>query len=241
MSSDREWKPPDPAHAWAPGSGRIRPHIGDSFPRLDSFLRCYLHRVVVRQSRWVPVLLVSLATVAVVAAVTWALRSGGAGREQGDLLISGDAGEDDPAVSGLADIEGASITAQGTDLILTATMAAAIPGELAEGAVDWIWELTSPSGRTWTLAANLNIGLQATLISNQGGRPLSTLDHSFPGRVGLGGDEVTVTLRTRRLRGFPREFEWSLHSSVVIDRSDPAAFQAKDSFPEGEPARFPAP
>jgi hypothetical protein len=178
----------------------------------------------------------------VITAVVLLLVSGGTtgpgevGDGQGDAVQS--AGDSPPRNPELADVVDVTVTRDGDEVVFSATLAGVLPERLDDGTVDYRWDVIEGGTSTWIVSADLNVGISASVLAQQGDFGASTQDETLPGSVEIDGETLTIRLQTSDIEDFPDSFEWTFRSTLDGDRSDPTSAVLEDLVPDSGTARF---
>jgi hypothetical protein len=156
-----------------------------------------------------------------------------------DVVVEGE--RNPPPDLSLADIARADVRPDGDGIIFEATMATAIPDQLKEGGLEWRWEVIEGGTPTWIVSANLDLGPNATVLSQRTDYGASTIDGLLPGTVVVEGSTITIRIERPAIASFPSSFNWTLTTSLDADRTEARSALAKDSAPDGGPGEFPPP
>jgi hypothetical protein len=188
-----------------------------------------------------PLMIALLIVGGMVVIVVLLLISGGGGSDGGDdksddVLV--EEGPKPPRDTGLADITSATVTADGDELVFTAIAGTEIPSEVADGAIEWRWEVVEGANATWTLIATVDVATHASIIATTRDFSASTVNDTLPGSVETEGRQVTVVLDRSALEGFPSDFEWTLSTTLDASRTNARSARANDRAPDEGSFRF---
>jgi hypothetical protein len=157
-----------------------------------------------------------------------------------DVVVEGQ--EDPPTELQLADVLEADVRQDGTGVAFEATMATEIPERLKDGSgMQWRWEVIEGGKTTWILSANLDLGPNASLVSQTTNYGASTIDGKLPGRLAIDGNKIFIRLEPAAFAGFPGSFNWTLTTSLDADKSESSSALARDSAPDTGIGQYPPP
>ena len=190
-------------------------------------------------------LIVSIIVAIVLAVIIVLLVTGGATPvdstedASGDVVVS--EGENPPEDVELADIVDASVAEEGGQIVLEATMAAAIPEDLGSLGMDWKWEIFEGGAVEWIVSANLDVGQNATVFNPESGNTFSTIDDRLPGELTIEGSTIRVALDPGEIEGFPSDFTWKLTTKLDGAKGEAGSATADDFAPDLGFGEFPLP
>jgi hypothetical protein len=155
---------------------------------------------------------------------------------RGDVEVEG--GPRAPRDVAVADIVGAEVRGDDSEVVFELRLAAPVEGNRTAGALAVQWDVIEDGAFTWIVTADLSSRPYAGLVSQRTDYGSSTLDGTLPGDFAVAEDVVSVTIRTRGLRAWPDEFGWTVNTTLDPDRSDPGSPVAEDQAPEGDVGHF---
>jgi hypothetical protein len=170
---------------------------------------------------------------AIVVVLVLVLLSGGNDRGgEGGSDPSGDVRIEDrprpPTDPSLADITDGSVTHDGGDVVLEATLADPVPESVDNGSLELRWEIGSGGSVEWIVIATVDVERNASVVATAGDYSSSTVDGTLPGGLEVDGRSVTVRLNRDELPNFTADPEWKLLSSLDGDRASSRSALATD-------------
>lgn len=148
-------------------------------------------------------------------------------------------GENAPPDATLADIRSAEVREEDGQVVFEAKLGTTIPDELPEGSFGLRWEVHEEGDSTFLITANLDVGPNASILSERTDYGGGTLDESFPGSLEVVGETMTIRLDADEVPQFPDEFAWLLKTSLDGDQGDPQSARAEDQAPDSGFGQYP--
>ena len=143
-----------------------------------------------------------------------------------------------PRIVAVADIVTAQVTGDGSEVQFEVRLGAPVDDDRPAGTLGLRWDVIEAGEFTWILTADLGSRPFAALVSQRTDYGSSTLDKTLPGDIEVQDATVTVTLRSKRVPSWPREFDWTVTSTLDADRNDPTSPVAEDRAPAGGNGHF---
>lgn len=138
----------------------------------------------------------------------------------------------------LADITDASVYEKDDTVVFEVVLGSTIPAEMPGGAFDIRWDVLVDGRPAWIVGANLDVGLNASILAQQTDYGSSTIDDTMPGEVAVDGDTLTITLRTSEIPDWPESFDWTLTTKLDADRTKESSAIAEDAAPDSGAGHF---
>ena len=132
----------------------------------------------------------------------------------------------------LGDILFADVRHEGDEILFEARLGAPIPKRIKGGALDLRWDISEHGLDTWILSANLDVGPNASIVSQESDYGASSFLDTLPGRVELQGDRFLIWLDPSEIPGWPQAFGWRLQATLDGKPGDPSSALAKDLAPD---------
>jgi hypothetical protein len=176
------------------------------------------------------------AILVVVVVIIILLVTGGGGAVNADSDPDGDVavseGPNAPPDTAVADISSVEVSADQGAITFEAEMASDIPRRVKNGSLAWRWELYEEGQMTWLVTANVDLGPNASLVATQKDYSSSTIDDTLPGSIQVEGTTLRIRVRSNKVKGFPKTFDWLLKTSLDASRTKANSAVAEDVAPD---------
>ncbi|HET7481968.1 MAG TPA: hypothetical protein VFK89_03835 [Actinomycetota bacterium] len=173
-----------------------------------------------------------VAAIVVVAVIVLLATGGTTSGTDGTGDVKVDDGPHAPRTVQIVDIATTSVHRDGDTITLSATANGNIPRSIANGSLEYRWELGHTAETTeWIVTVAVNVDASASLLATQRDYSSTTINDTFPGDFTIKGARLTVEIDSAQVKGFPTHFDFHVESTLDANRADTRSGLAHDRAP----------